>query len=108
MRLQVLLAAGLAFVPMAGRAQPRNEVLPNSRAMAQCAPAAEALAVLKSRYDEVPFWIGGEGDGSSMILTRAPSGKSWTLLAIGLDDAGSAEACMVAAGAGTPKGEPTQ
>lgn len=93
---------------MAGRAQPENDVLPNSRATAQCAPASVALAGLKSQYGEVPFWIGNDGDGGSMMLTRAPDGKSWTLLAIGLDDSGSAKACMVAAGVGTPTGEPMQ
>jgi hypothetical protein len=108
MKLPVLLAAGLAFAPMAVHAQPVDEVLSNARAAAQCVPAADALASLKSRYGEVPFFIGNDADGSGVIVTQRPDDGSWTLLAISAGEGGVTMACMIGAGVAAFPAQPTQ
>ncbi len=100
----LLLAATAARAFAAAPAR----VMSDAEAGRQCAPADEALATLKARYGEVPFWIGDTDHDDSVIVTRRLDGGSWTLLAVGRDGAGEAMACMVAAGVGGVRGEPTQ
>jgi hypothetical protein len=100
----ILLAASGVRTFAAAPAQ----VMSDAEASRQCAPADEALATLKAQYGEMPFFIGDDGDGTSVIVTRRADAGSWTLLAVGQDSAGKAEACMIAAGVGAFEQEPTQ
>ncbi|HTU55749.1 MAG TPA: hypothetical protein VMF62_17430 [Acetobacteraceae bacterium] len=100
-----VLLAGLVPPALAGGPVP---VMSNAEALGQCAPAAEALPTLARHYGERPFWIGNAGGGTSVMVTREPSGKTWTLLAIGRDGDGEAIACVLAAGGAAIDAVPTQ
>ena len=93
----ILALCAFALAPIAALAHPADNVLPHEQAVAQCAPARAALASLKAHYHETPAWIGFDGDGTSTVLTRAPGGKTWTLLAVGMVS-GVSVACIIEAG----------
>jgi len=109
MRMRGAVAA-LLLVTTGGRgfAAAPARVMSEAEAGSRCAPADEALAMLKAQYGEVPYFIADDGDGTSVVVTRRADAGSWTLLAVGQDKAGEAEACMIAAGVGAFPQEPTQ
>lgn len=64
-------------------------------APATCAMTTEALAVLASRYNERPFWVGIMSDGSTILtLTASPDGRTWTALI----SAANGNSCVSASG----------
>jgi hypothetical protein len=108
MRMRGAVAA-LLLVTTGGRgfAAAPARVMSEAEAGSRCAPADEALAMLKAQYGEVPYFIADDGDGTSVVVTRRADAGSWTLLAVGMQD-GAATACMIAAGVGAFPQEPTQ
>ncbi|MGH7056428.1 MAG: hypothetical protein ACREFZ_00910 [Acetobacteraceae bacterium] len=55
------------------------------------------LEALQRRYHETVRWIGADELGTSDVLTVAPGGTTWTLLAIG-EAGGESIACMIDSG----------
>lgn len=68
-----------------------------------CVPASQAIRALHDRFGETVRWVGRDEFGTEDVLTEAPSGKTWTLLAIGADAHGHAVACMLDSGGTTKK-----
>lgn len=104
MRIARYALALAALLPVPVTAAP--EAQQPGIAPSNCAPAQAALTELRQRFDERPFWIGNLADGSSVVITRASNGKSWTLLAVG--GGRDAMACMIAEGKAPIAGAATE
>lgn len=67
----------------------------HARAEPRCMGLADALAMLQSRYGEVPMWRGALSDGGSLLITANPAGTDWTAMV----QRPAGDLCMLTGGA---------